>query len=430
MQRSAIHIDRRVENSEPQSPVLANCRFCNQALHTVFVDLGMSPMSNAYIRPDKLNNAESFYPLTTFVCTSCLLVQLLEYESPDVIFSDYAYFSSYSETWLEHSKKYVDMILERLQLNHESLVVELASNDGYLLQYFIAHNIPVLGIEPAENVAEVASQKGIPTIPKFFGKKLAQELFDEGKSADLIVGNNVLAHVPDINDFVAGMKLLLNPDGVITMEFPHLLQLIRNNQFDTIYHEHFSYLSLLSVEKIFNHHGLKIFDVEELPTHGGSLRIFASHMEEPNRAISDNVRRLRNVEKEAGLTDIRTYTSFTEKVKKLKRELLTELIRLKDEGNRIVAYGAAAKGNTLLNYCGIRTDIIDYVVDRNPHKVGKYLPGTHIPIKSVETIGEDRPEYVLILPWNLKDEIIDQNKNIRDWGGRFIVPIPSVYILD
>ncbi len=390
----------------------------------------MSPLSNAYITEDRLQHPESFYPLKTFVCTSCFLVQLPEYEAPDVIFSDYAYFSSYSDSWLEHAKKFSATAIERFQLDQNSLVVELASNDGYLLQYFLQSNIPVLGIEPADTVARAAIEKGITTVTKFFGKRLAQELIKEGRSADLIVGNNVLAHVPDINDFVCGMRILLKPEGVITMEFPHILQLIRHNQFDTIYHEHFSYLSFLAVEKIFKHHQLEIFDVEEIPTHGGSLRIYASHHGSMHQQAAERLNLLHRSEQSEGLTEIRTYEKFVDKVTKTKRALLQELIRIKEEGKKIVAYGAAAKGNTLLNYCGIRTDMVDYVVDRNPHKVGKFLPGTHIPIKSIEHIKANRPDYVLILPWNLKEEIIEQNKFIRSWGGRFIVPIPEIQIID
>ncbi len=422
----------RTEHSKQIKNELANqtCRFCGTELQTVFVDLGMSPLSNAYVPEDRLHQGETFYPLLTYVCSSCFLVQLLQYESPDVIFSDYAYFSSYSDTWLEHSKKYVNMITERLKLDQNSTVIELASNDGYLLQYFKEKNIPVLGIEPAENVAQAAIEKGVPTVSKFFGEKLAQELTTEGTKADLIVGNNVLAHVPDINDFVGGMKILLKPDGVITMEFPHLLQLIKHNQFDTIYHEHFSYLSLYSVERIFNKHGLKLFDVEELLTHGGSLRIYATHIDNEDFRILESIHKLRDTERYEGITDIFNYQTFTEKVKKTKRELLQELVRLKNEGKKIVGYGAAAKGNTLLNYCGIRTDIIDYVVDRNPHKIGKYLPGTRIPIKHPDAVKTDKPDYLFILPWNIKDEIISQNSFIREWGGKFIIPIPSVDIID
>ena len=423
-------ITESIHKKSQIKPETKKCRFCDNELNTIFADLGMSPLSNAYVSEDHLHKAEAFYPLVTYVCTSCFLVQLLEYETPDTIFSDYAYFSSYSDSWLEHSKKYVDMICGRVNLDQSSHVVELASNDGYLLQYFQEKKIPVLGIEPAENVAQAAIEKGIPTVTKFFGQQIARELLDEGKPADLIVGNNVLAHVPDINDFVGGMKILLKPDGVITMEFPHLLRLIIHNQFDTIYHEHFSYLSLYTVEKIFNKHGLKLFDVEELSTHGGSLRIYATHADNDSLMIIDNVDILRNTEEEQGLTDIQVYLNFTEKVKKTKRNLLQELVRLKGEGKKIVGYGAAAKGNTLLTYCGIRIDFIDYVVDRNPHKAGKYLPGTRIPIKHPDSIKEDKPDYLFILPWNIKDEIISQNHFIREWGGKFIIPIPSVHIID
>ena len=418
------------KSSVSVQPENAACRFCGSSLKTVFVDLGMSPLSNAYIRIDELNNAEAFYPLKTYVCDCCFLVQLLQYESPESIFSDYAYFSSYSDTWLEHSRQYADMICDRLQLDHQTFVVELASNDGYLLQYFIKKNIPVLGVEPAENVALAAQEKQIPTIARFFGRNLAQELIRQGKAADLIIGNNVLAHVPDINDFVAGMKILLKPGGVITMEFPHLLELITHNQFDTIYHEHFSYLSLLTVEKIFAHHGLKVFDVEQLSTHGGSLRIFAAHFDAHSDSVTDRIVSLRAMEFTHGLTDMQKYLTFAERVKETKRALLKCLIGIKENGKKIAAYGAAAKGNTLLNYCGIRTDIIDYVADRSPHKVGKFLPGTHIPVTPPEHIQEDRPDYLLILPWNLKEEIVEQTKYIRQWGGRFIIPIPDIQIVD
>jgi len=422
-------------NTEKIKSICANskygtCRFCKNELETIFIDLGMSPLSNSYLKHDQLNNLEPFYPLITFACNSCYLVQLLQYESCNVIFSDYAYFSSYSNTWLEHSKKYADMVTEKIQLNNNSLVIELASNDGYLLQYFKNKNIPVLGIEPAQNVARAAKEKGIPTIARFFGMDLAQELVGEGKKADLIIGNNVLAHVPNINNFVAGMKVLLKPNGIITMEFPHLLQLIKFNQFDTIYHEHFSYFSLISVQNIFEHHGLKIFDVEQISTHGGSLRIYASHSESRSICVSDRVELLLFIETDYGLKDIHTYVKFSKKIKDIKFSLLKGLINIKENGKKIVAYGAAAKGNTLLNYCGIRTDFIDYVVDLNPYKVGKFLPGTHVPIKSIEKIKEDRPDYVLILPWNIKKEIIEQIKYIRDWSGRFIVPIPSMHIID
>jgi len=430
MNTIAEMLQKKPIEKNPEMRKNQSCRFCGSELETVFADLGMSPLSNAYVPQDRFHRAESFYPLITYVCSSCFLVQLLQYETPDVIFSDYAYFSSYSDSWLQHSEKYVNMITDRLQLDQNSLIVELASNDGYLLQYFKEKKIPVLGIEPAENVARVAIEKGIPSIAKFFGRNLARELIREQKRADLIVGNNVLAHVPDINDFVGGMKILLASNGVITMEFPHLLQLMLHNQFDTIYHEHFSYLSLYSVEKIFENQGLKVFDVEQLSTHGGSLRIYATHVGNSNVEDSESIRRLRDREESEGLLQTRTYLTFAEKVRITKRELLKKLFEIKQHGKTIVGYGAAAKGNTLLNYCGIRTDIIDYVVDRNPNKIGKYLPGIRIPVKHPDTIKTDKPDYVLILPWNIKDEIISQNSFIRDWGGKFVVPIPSVHIMD
>jgi 2-polyprenyl-3-methyl-5-hydroxy-6-metoxy-1,4-benzoquinol methylase len=406
------------------------CRFCKASLQHTFVDLGMSPLSNSYLKLDQLNKAEKFYPLHTYVCEQCLLVQLEEFESPDHIFNDYAYFSSYSDSWLSHSKKYVDLVIDRFSLNKSSLVIEIASNDGYLLQFFKEHNIPILGIEPAANVAQVAEYKGIPTLVKFFGVQTAQELFDIGKSSDLLLGNNVLAHVPDINDFVAGMKIILKPEGVLTMEFPHLWQLISQNQFDTIYHEHFSYLSFTTVEKIFACHGLTLFDVEELSTHGGSLRIYGMHEHNQKFIISDRVRLLKQKEHQAGLDKVNTYLQFSNQVMSTKRKLLSFLIELKNNGKTIVGYGAPAKGNTLLNYCGIRTDLLEYTCDRSPHKQGLFLPGTHIPIYSPDKITETKPDYVLILPWNLKDEIYSQLSYIREWGGKFIVPIPEVEVLE
>ncbi|MCA6612050.1 MAG: methyltransferase domain-containing protein, partial [Pseudanabaena sp. M158S2SP1A06QC] len=342
------------------------CRFCKTSLQHTFVDLGMSPLSNSYLKLDQLNKAEKFYPLHTYVCEKCLLVQLEEFESPDHIFSDYAYFSSYSDSWLSHSKKYVDLVIDRFGLNKSSLVIEIASNDGYLLQFFQEQDIPILGIEPAVNVAQVAETKGIPTLVKFFGVQTAQELFDLGKSSDLLLGNNVLAHVPDINDFVAGMKIILKPEGVLTMEFPHLWQLINQNQFDTIYHEHFSYLSFTTVEKIFASHGLTLFDVEELSTHGGSLRIYGMHEHNQKFIVSDRVRLLKQKEHQAGLDKVDTYLQFSNQVMSTKRRLLSFLIELKNNGKTIVGYGAPAKGNTLLNYCGIRTDLLDYTCDRSP----------------------------------------------------------------
>ena len=407
-----------------------HCRFCQSSLNHTFVDLGMSPLSNGFLKSEQLNKAEKFYPLHAYVCEKCLLVQLEEFESPDHIFAnDYAYFSSYSESWLNHAKQYTDLMINRFQFNQSSRVIEIASNDGYLLQFFQAQSIPVLGIEPATNVAQVAIEKGVDTLVKFFGVETAQELVGQGKKADLLLGNNVLAHVPNINDFVAGMKIVLKPEGIITMEFPHLLRLIEQSQFDTIYHEHFSYLSFVTVEKIFAHHGLTLFDVEELPTHGGSLRIYAKHSENNKIKIDQRVEALKEVERQKGLGNLETYLNFSRKVQETKRKLLSFLIQVKIDGKTVVGYGAAAKGNTLLNYCGIRTDFIDYTCDRSPHKQSKFLPGTHIPIYSPDKIAETKPDYVLILPWNLKEEITQQLSNVREWGGKFVVPIPEVEIL-
>ena len=404
------------------------CRFCGAALHHTFVDLGMSPLCESYVSRDKLNHMEPFYPLHVYVCQDCFLVQLDEFVSPTEIFSEYAYFSSYSDSWLQHVKDYTDMIVERFELNNQSYVIELASNDGYLLQYFVQKGIPVLGIDPAANIAKVAVEKGVPTLVRFFGREIARELVAEGKQADLLLGNNVLAHVPDINDFVGGMKILLKPQGVITMEFPHLMRLMEGNQFDTIYHEHFSYLSFIAVEKIFAAHELTLFDVEELSTHGGSLRIYARHTDDATKSVSSQVTELREREEVAGFTRLETYTSFTEQVENTKRKLLDFLIKAKWEGKSVAGYGAPGKGNTLLNYCGIRTDFLDYTVDRNPYKQGQFLPGTHIPIFPPDKIKETKPDYVLILPWNFKDEIMKQISYIREWGGQFVVPIPEVKI--
>ena len=405
------------------------CRFCKTPLTATFVDLGMSPLSNAFIKQERISAMERFYPLHAFVCESCFLVQLEEFESPDRIFSDYVYFSSYSESWLEHCRRYVEQMIERFGYGPSSFVVEVASNDGYLLQNFVRHKVPCLGIEPAANVAEVAVKKGIPTRAVFFGEETARALRSEGKAADLLIGNNVFAHVPDINDFAAGMKLALAPQGIITLEFPHLLELIAHNEFDTIYHEHFSYLSMLAVEKIFTAHGLMVFAVDQLPTHGGSLRIYGQHADNSARSVEPSVAAVRKLEKAARLDEVATYTSFRSQVEKAKRELLSFIIQAKEEGKTIAAYGAAAKGNTLLNYCGIRSDFIDYVVDRNPHKQGLYTPGTHIPVYAPEKIAETKPDYVLILPWNLKDEVMSQLSAIRSWGGRFVIPIPSLQVL-
>lgn len=405
------------------------CRFCKTILQHTFVDLGMSPLCESYIEPENLNKMEPFYPLHVYVCKNCFLVQLLEYVSPKEIFTEYAYFSSYSDSWLKHAETYVDMVIERFKLGRNSQVVEIASNDGYLLQYFVKNAIPVIGIEPAANIAEAAKKKGIQTIVKFFGKHTAQELVAQGIYSDLLLGNNILAHVPDINDFVRGMKTLLSPSGVITMEFPHLVRLMTENQFDTIYHEHFSYLSLTTVDRIFRYHNLLLFDVERLPTHGGSLRIYACHLENAFRSITNHVAELKEEENKFGIAQLETYSNFSKQVEKTKRNLLDLLIGLKKKGKTIVGYGAPGKGNTLLNYCGIRTDFIDYTVDRNPYKQGKFLPGTQIPIFHPDKIKETKPDYIMILPWNLKQEIVLQNKYIREWGGKFVIPIPEPEIL-
>lgn len=407
----------------------AHCRFCGTPLKHTFADLGMSPLSNAFVSGDRAKSAEQFYPLHAYVCESCFLVQLEEFESPEQIFSDYFYFSSFSETWLEHAKQYTDLMCDRFGFNRDSQVIEVASNDGYLLQYFKEKDIPVLGIEPAANVAKVAEEKGIPSWVKFFGVATAKSLVAEGRQADLLLGNNVLAHVPDINDFVAGMKIALKPQGILTMEFPHLLQLIEYNQFDTIYHEHFSYLSLLTVEQVFAKHGLTLFDVDEIPTHGGSLRIYGCHENAEAYPVNARITQLKQKEIQAGLDRIETYLSFGEKVKHTKRQLLEFLIQAKNEGKSVVGYGAPAKGNTLLNYCGIRSDFIDYTVDRSPYKQNCLLPGTRIPVYHPDKIRETQPDYLLILPWNLKSEVMQQMAHIREWGGRFVVPIPQVEVM-
>jgi hypothetical protein len=406
------------------------CRFCGTGLRHTFVDLGMSPLCESYVQPAQLNEMEPFYPLHVFVCEKCFLVQLEEFVTPDHIFTEYAYFSSYSDSWLEHCRRYTEQMVDRFHLNEHSLVVEPASNDGYLLQYFAQKGIPVLGIEPAANVAKVAEEKGVPTLVRFFGSQLAKELEPRGKQADLLVGNNVLAQVPDLCDFVAGMKILLKPQGILTLEFPHLLKLMQENQFDTIYHEHFSYFSFLTTKEIFSTHGLVLFDVEELPTHGGSLRVFGRHAEDTSKPLSPRVFEMAAREKAAGLEHLECYCSFSERVKKTKRELLRCLIQAKDEGKSIVGYGAPGKGNTLLNYCGAGKDLIDYTVDRNPYKQGRFTPGTHIPIYHPDKIRETRPDYLLILPWNLKTEVMQQMSFVREWGGKFIIPVPEATICD
>jgi SAM-dependent methyltransferase len=404
------------------------CRFCATTLQHIVVDLGMSPLCESYVTAEQLNHMEAYYPLRVYVCHQCFLVQVQEYVSPEAIFREYAYFSSYSDSWLAHVKGYVSMITERLGLNPASQVVELGSNDGYLLQYFVAKGIPVLGVEPARNVAAEAIAKGVPTVTEMFGRQMAAELAASGHQADLLCGANVLAQVSDLNDFVGGMRRLLKPGGVATVEFPHLMRLVEENQFDTIYHEHFSYFSLISAERVFAAHGLTLFDVEELPTHGGSLRIYARHVEDVSKPVGFRVRDLRAREEASGFNRLDRYATFTEQVHETKRRLLEFLIAAKRRGKRIAGYGAPGKGNTLLNYCGIGRDFLDYTVDRNPYKQGKFLPGTHVPIHAPEALWETRPDYVLILPWNLKDEIMEQVADIRSWGGQFLVPIPDVKV--
>jgi len=405
------------------------CLFCGTPLTHTFVDLGKSPLCESYLSAEQLDQMEPFYPLHVYVCAECYLVQLKEYVSGEEIFTEYAYFSSYSDSWLAHARRYTDQMIDQFGLTASGHVVEVASNDGYLLQYFVERGIPALGIEPAANVAKVAVARGVPTLVKFFGRATARELVAEGKQADLLLGNNVLAQVPDLNDFVAGLKIALAPGGVITIEFPHLMQLVANNQFDTIYHEHFSYFSWLAAERIFAAHGLVLFDVEELPTHGGSLRIYARHDDDAAKTTTERARALRQREVDAGLLSLDYYRSFAMQVEKTKRDLLEFLIEAKRAGKRVVGYGAPGKGNTLLNYCGIRTDFLDFTVDRSPYKQGKFLPGTQIPIRHPDAIREVRPDYVVILPWNLRDEIATQLAYVREWGGQLVVPIPRVEVL-
>jgi SAM-dependent methyltransferase len=414
---------------ETESRASGRCRLCGGRLEHTLVDLGMSPLCESIRTAAELDAMEPYFPLHALVCGRCFLVQLKEYVSPEHIFGEYAYFSSYSTSWVAHAAAYCAMIKDRLGLGPDSLVVELASNDGYLLQHFLPLGVPVLGIEPAANVARVAIEKGIATEVEFFGTALADVLVAQGRRADLIVGNNVLAQVPDLNDFTAGMARLLAPDGVITLEFPHLERLMAENQFDTIYHEHFSYFSLVTIERLAARHGLRLVDVEELPTHGGSLRVYLAHVHAPHPTTA-RVLHLLARERRAGLCDLATYGSFAEQVKRTKRKLLAFLIAAKEEGRTICGYGAPGKGNTLLNYCGIGTDFLEFTVDRNPYKHGRFTPGMHIPVHPVEAIDACRPDYVLILPWNLKDEIVQQMRHVADWGGRFVVPIPEVAVID
>jgi C-methyltransferase C-terminal domain/Putative zinc binding domain/Methyltransferase domain len=409
---------------------LPRCRFCQSPLRRTFVDLGMSPLCESYIPPDRLDEMERFFPLHVRVCDRCLLVQIPEFVSPVEIFTEYAYFSSYSDSWLEHASRYVETITSRLQLSAQSFVVELGSNDGYLLKGFVEKGIPSLGIEPARNVAEAAIEKGVPTRVSFFGLGVGRQLRAEGKHADLIVANNVLAQVPDVNDFVAGIAVLIGSRGVATLEFPHLMRLIEGNQFDTIYHEHYSYFSFATARRIFEAHGLKVFDVEELPTHGGSLRMYLCRADDTSQPVGPRVAELAEREQDAGFATPEPYSTFSQRVEEVKRELLDFLILAKRKGKRIAGYGAPGKGNTLLNYCGIRTDFLDYTVDRNPYKQGLALPGTHIPIFHPDRIADTRPDYILILPWNLKNEIVEQLSYVREWGGRFIVPIPRLEVLE
>ena len=415
--------------TQQESVTAKLCRFCGADLQHTFVDLGMSPLCETYPAPADLNRGEIYFPLHVYVCSKCFLVQLEEYESPENIFSDYAYFSSYSESWLKHADTYCANIQSRFGLDEESFVVEVASNDGYLLQYFVRRNVPVLGIEPAANVAKVAIEKGIPTLVKFFGTKLAGDLVSEGRSADLVLGNNVLAQVPDLNDFVEGLKILLKPEGILTLEFPHLLRLMEYNEFDTIYHEHFSYFSLLTAVNLLAAHDLQVFDVEELLSHGGSLRVFACRAEAKTHPVEPSVARVMEDEERAGLGAMDGYKNFAQQVKETKLALMEFLLKAAREGKSVAGYGAPGKSATLLHYCGIGKDLIEYTVDRNHHKQGRFLPGTHIPIHHPDHIQETKPDYVVILPWNLQSEIMKQLEFIREWGGQFVVPIPMTTIL-
>ena len=413
----------------PADPLSSRtCRFCGSPLEHTVVDLGPSPLCETFLTADQLDQMEPFYPLHVRVCADCLLVQLPEYVSPADIFTEYAYFSSYAASWLEHARAYAEMAQRRFGLGRDSLVVELASNDGYLLQRFGPFEVPVLGIEPARNVAAVAIDRGIPTVTEFFGAELATRLVAEGRRADLLVGNNVFAHVPDLNDFVAGMRVLLAPDGVLTLEFPHLARLFEQNQFDTIYHEHFSYYSFLVACRVLAAHRLTVFDVEELPTHGGSLRVYARHQADQSKPVEPAVGKLLAEERATGFDRLDHHLSFGPRVEAVKHALLRFLIDAKRQGAHIAGYGAPGKGNTLLNYCGIRTDFLDYTVDRNPYKHGRFLPGTRIPVHAPSKLAETRPDYVLILPWNLRDEIEAQLDYARAWGARFVIAIPELSV--
>lgn len=411
-----------------QQAAARRCRFCSAALQRTFVDLGMSPLCETYPSAEQLNRGETYYPLHVYVCEACWLVQLEEYESAENIFSDYAYFSSFSDSWLRHADKYCQQMISRFGLSNGSLAIEVASNDGYLLQYFVQRKVPVLGIEPAANVAKVAVEKGVPTLVEFFGARLAAQLVAEGRGADLVLGNNVLAQVPDLNDFVEGLAILLKPQGVLTLEFPHLLRLIEHNEFDTIYHEHFSYFSLLTTVRILEAQGLRVFDVEELASHGGSLRIFACRAENKTQLPAPGVNKVLTDEKNAGLAAVSGYQGFAQQVKRTKQDLVEFLLTAAREGKSVAGYGAPGKSATLLHYCGIGRDLIEYTVDRSPYKQGRFLPGNHIPIHHPDRIRETQPDYIVILPWNLKDEIMAQLQFIREWGGKFVVPIPKLII--
>ncbi len=408
---------------------MLKCRFCQTPLQHVFIDLGLSPLANGYLTADELSSSQTYYPLQVFICSKCLLVQLPDTVSPEILFKEYLYFSSYSDTWLTHARNYAQDMIKRFNLSSSNLVIEVASNDGYLLQYFQQKQIPVLGIEPAENVANAAIKKGIPTKKNFLGEQTAQAIACAATQADLLIGNNVLAHVPDLNDFIKGLKLLLAPDGVLTLEFPYLLDLLKNHQFDTIYHEHFSYFSFLSVEKCLNHHGFDIFDVEQLPTHGGSLRLYIKHQDNKAHSLTGNPDILRKKEQETGLNQLDFFASFAAEIETIKMRLLQFLLEAKQNHKTVVGYGAPAKGNTLLNYCGIRSDLVSFTVDRNPEKQHHYLPGSQIPIQPVDSLYEFQPDYLLILPWNIKDEIIDQMSGVREWGGKFVIAIPELTII-
>jgi SAM-dependent methyltransferase len=433
MDMRASHTEILTETAAGGAPAAnaawPTCRFCGAALRHTFVDLGMSPLCESYVPADRVAAMEAFYPLHAKVCESCLLVQLEEFVTADAIFSEYAYFSSYSDSWVAHARDYVGMAVDRFRLDANSLVIELASNDGYLLQHVVERGIPALGIEPAANVASVARERGIETVVEFFGRELASQLLAEGRAADLLVANNVMAHVPDLNDFVGGIALVLAPDGVATIEVAHLLRLVESNQFDTIYHEHFSYFSLLTARRVLAAHGLEVFDVEELKSHGGSLRLYAQRAGTGRRAARSRVDELAERERSLGFDTLEAHRSFSRQVNETKWRLLEFLIARRREGKRIAGYGAPGKGNTLLNFCGIRTDLLEYTVDRNPYKQGQFLPGTHIPIKHPEVLEQDRPDYILILPWNLKEEIVEQLAYAREWGAQFVVPIPQVQVL-